>query len=36
MLQRIGVSRGSGSAEGKRKQVSWEGTHVGSQEAGDT
>lgn len=25
MLQRIGVSRGSGSAEGKRKQVSWEG-----------
>lgn len=25
MLQRIGVSRSSGSAEGKRKQVSWEG-----------
>ena len=25
MLQRIGVSRGSGSAEGKRKQVSWDG-----------
>lgn len=25
MLQRIGVSRGSGGAEGKRKQVSWGG-----------
>lgn len=25
MLQRIGVSRSSGSAEGKRKQVSWQG-----------
>lgn len=35
MLQRIGVSRGSGSADGKRKQVSWEGTRVGSEEAGD-
>lgn len=35
MLQRIGVSRGSGNAEGKRKQVSWEGTQVLSEGAGD-
>lgn len=28
MLQRIGVSRGSGGAESKRKQVSWGGVCV--------
>lgn len=31
MLQRIGVSRGSGSADGKRKQVSWKGVLWGTR-----